>query len=300
MIKALHYKFGIGDEVRLVKRPSSSHSLYNLWSHEDLPTETYKINAWGWTESEGDVFKQYYRLYAHCDKYLNYHNIIFEDEIEAVRETHPFDDEDLVFKSVNGDDVKIGMSGYDGIYYGGKDDSYISPSMTFTQYGTVVRISKFVENNSTKLNPNYCYTELNLTISRDLDKTYDYDNKCWTLTQNNHQSESDRVFPYLFLTKTDEKFINDYVDAVFKRRDSGILLNEKHHDYNIVKQWLTHMGVYDEVLELAKKRKTGSAKKSSVETKKKNVEKSKKKTNKLEELLAGLSEAEREKLKKML
>lgn len=122
------------------------------------------------------------------------------------------------------------------------------------------------------------------------------------MTQNNHQSKFDRVFPYLFLTKIDENFINDYVDAVFKRRDSGILLNEKHSDYNIVKQWLTHMGIYDEVLKLAKKRKSGSAKKktSSVESKKKNTGKSKKKTNKLEELLAGLSETEREKLKKML
>lgn len=300
MVKALHYKFGIGDKVRLVKRPSSSHSLYNYWSHDDLPTETYKINGWGWTESEEGVFKQYYRLDAYCNKYLNYHNTIYEDEIEAVGETHPFDDEDLIFKSVNGDEVKIGMSGYDGIYYGGKKYSYISPDMKFTQYGTVVKIRKFVENNSTELNPNNCSTEMRLTIRRNLNKTYDKEQDCWTFTQNNHQSEFDRVFPYLFLTKIDEKFINDYVDEVFKRRDSGILLNGKHPDYNIVKQWLNHMGVYDEILELAKKRKSGSVKKSSVENKKKNVGKSKKKTNKLEELLAGLSESEREKLKKML
>ena len=222
MIISLYYKFGIGDEVRLVKRPSNSTSLYNFWRHDDLPTETYKINGWGWTESEEGVFKKYYRLYAYCNKYLNYHNIIFEDEIEAVGETHPFDDVDLVFKSVNNDDVKIGMTGYSAIYYGGKDRSYISPLMTFTKYGTIVKISKFVEDNSVHLNPNNCcHAEINLTISIDLDKTYDNDNQWLTLTQM-HSSERYGVFPYLFLTKIDEKFVNDYVDAVFKNRDSGI------------------------------------------------------------------------------
>ena len=298
MVNVLHYKFRIGDEVKLVKCPSSSYSLYNFCGNDNLLTETYKINGWGWTETEVGVFKQYYRLDAYCNKYLKYHNTIFEDEIEAVRETHPFDDDDLVFKSVNGDEIKIGMTGYDGIYYGGKDSSYISPSMTFTKYGTVVRISKFVENNSTQLNPNYCSTEIRLTISRDLDKAYDDNNQCWTLIQK-HRSDFNGVFPYLFLTKIDKKFINDYVDAIFKKRDSGILLNEKHPDYIIVKQWLTHMGIYERVIELAKKRKSRIKKKTlSSESKK---TKSKKQTNsKLEELLAKLSESEKERLKEML
>lgn len=299
MITSLHYKFGIGDEVRLVKRPSNSSSMYNFWTHDDLPTETYKINGWGWTESEDGVFKQYYRLYAYCNKYLNYHNIILEDEIEAVGETHPFDDVDLVFKSVNNDDIKIGMTGYSAIYYGGKDCSYISPAMTFTRYGTIVKIRKFVEDNSTQLNRNNCCrSELNLTISVDLDKTYDNDNKCWTLTQR-HSSERDGVFPYLFLTKVDEKFINDYVDAVFKNRDSGILFNEKHDGYNIVKEWLTHMDVYDEVLELAKKRKSG-IKKETLLSESKKTKPNKQANKNLEELLANLSESEKESLKGML
>ena len=299
MNTSLHYKFGIGDEVRLVKRPSNSTSLYNFWSHDDLPTETYKINGWGWTESEEGVFKQYYRLHAYCNKYLKYHNIIFEDEIEAVGETHSFDDVDLVFKSVNNDDIKIGMTGYSAIYYGGKDRSYISPAMTFTKYGTIVKIRKFVEDNSTQLNRNNCcHAELNLTISVDLDKTYDNDNKCWTLTQR-HSSERDGVFPYLFLTKVDEKFINDYVDAVFKNRDSGILFNEKHDGYNTVRQWLSHMGVYDKVLKLAKKRKSG-IKKETLSSESKKTKSKKQANNNLEELLAKLSESEKERLKEML
>ena len=273
--------------------------MYNFWTHDDLPTETYKINGWGWTESEDGVFKQYYRLYAYCNKYLNYHNIILEDEIEAVGETHPFDDVDLVFKSVNNDDIKIDITGYSAIYYGGKDRSYISPSMTFTKYGTIVKISKFVEDNSIQLNRNNCcHAELNLTISVDLDKTYDNDNKCWTLTQR-HSSERDGVFPYLFLTKVDEKFINDYVDAVFKNRDSGILFNEKHDGYNIVKSWLTHMDVYDEVLELAKKRKSG-IKKETLSSESKKTKSKKQANNNLEKLLAKLSESEKERLKEML
>ena len=107
------------------------------------------------------------------------------------------------------------------------------------------------------------------------------------------------MFPYLFLTKIDEKFINDYVDAVFKNRDSGILFNEKHDGYNIVKRWLTHMDVYDKVLEFVKKRKSG-IKRETLSSEPKNT-KSKKQTNdKLEKLLAKLSESEKECLKEML
>ena len=107
------------------------------------------------------------------------------------------------------------------------------------------------------------------------------------------------MFPYLFLTKVDEKFINDYVDAVFKNRDSGILFNEKHDGYNIVKQWLTHMCVYDEVLELAKKRKSG-IKKETLSSESKKTKSKKQTNNNLEKLLAKLSESEKERLKEML
>ena len=107
------------------------------------------------------------------------------------------------------------------------------------------------------------------------------------------------MFPYLFLTKVDEKFINDYVDAVFKNRDSGILLNEKHDGYNIVKQWLTHMGVYDEVLKLAKKRKSG-IKKETLSSEPKKTKSKKQSNDKLEKLLDKLSESEKERLKGML
>ena len=131
-----------------------------------------------------------------------------------------------------------------------------------------------------------------------MDKTYDNDNKCWALTQK-HSFECDGVFPYLFLTKIDEKFINDYVDAVFRNRDSGLLFNEKHDGYNIVKQWLSPMGVYDKVLELAKKRKSG-IKKETLSSESKKTKSKKQTNNNLEKLLAKLSESEKERLKEML
>jgi hypothetical protein len=59
------------------------------------------------------------------------------------------------------------------------------------------------------------------------------------------------------------------------------------------------MGIYDKVLELAKKRKSGIKKKTLTSESKKT--KSKKQANsKLEELLAELSESEKERLKEML
>ena len=282
MIKSLHYKFGIGDEVRLIRRPSDSTSIYiHSRFDNELPKETYKINGWGWVEEEPGIFKQYYRLDAYCNRYLNYHNRILEDEIIAVGETHPFDDIELTYKSVYGDNIEIGMTGYSCIYYGGENNWYISPNFTFTSWGTVQKISKFVEQSG---------VTKRVIMSEEVKSKYNKDKDYYEAFQDDGNLREH--FPYLLLTKVDERFVKEYVAALGKHRMKSALTDEKNYDYHLIKSWLEMMGVYDDAVKLAKNCKSSSS------TKRTTTKKPKK--DKLEDLLKGLSEADKKKLKEML
>jgi hypothetical protein len=104
-------------------------------------------------------------------------------------------------------------------------------------------------------------------------------------------------FPYLLLTKADDDFIKEYVKSLGKRRIKAALTDSKHHDYHCIKSWLENMGVYEEVCKLAKRSSSSSTK--TTKLKKENQTASKKK-DKLEELLNGLSDADKKRLKEML
>ena len=288
MATSLHYKFGLGDEVKLICRPADTSSIYCCALFDNnLPDTIYKISGWGWVEEELGVFKQYYRLDAYCDKYLNYDNRIAEEEIIPVGETHPFDDTELVYKSVNGDEIKIGTTGYSSIYYGGENNTYISPDFTFTEWGTVQKITKFVEKSSVRKE---------VIMSEEVRNEYNREIKSYEPTQADGHLRTH--FPYLLLTKADDNFIKEYVKSLGKRRIKAALTDPKHHDYHCIKSWLENMGVYEEVCKLAKR---GSKSSSTKTTKpKKEKQPTSKKKDKLEELLNGLSDADKKRLKEML
>ena len=286
MVKSLHYKLGLGDEVKLTCRPKDNSSInhYSLFDN-NLPQESYKINGWGWVEEEPGVFKQYYRLHAYCNKYLNYHNRVTEDEIMAISETHPFDDTELVYKSVNGDDVKIGTTGYYCIYYGGENDYYISPNFTFTSWGTVHKIAKFVDDRGHDI----CVKK-DVILYEEVESKYNTANVYYEALQSDGRLREH--FACLLLTTVDKKFVKEYVAALGKYRMKSALVEERHHDYHLIKSWLEMMGVYDDVIKLAKRGET-TTKRTSTKNKKTKKEK-------LEDILKDLSPAERKKLTEML
>lgn len=286
--------------MKLVKRPENARSIYYR-SYEKYPgfrqfaTKTYKINGWGWTSEEPGVYKQYYRLDAYCDDFLDYHNRILEDEIEPVGETHPFDDNELTYKSASGDVIEIGTTGYNSVLFGNYDDPYMDHRLTFTKFGKVTAIHKFCEDDY----PNHPRKTISFQCLKD--KHYDShgDNHYHLCDGDGRITEE--LAPYL-LTTPDERFAEKFVKRLGQMRDRKILSDENNHDYWLVKEWLQHMRIYDKVMEIfnsgsTSKKKTSTGKKSSTVKK---TPKKKVASEKLSDFLAGLSEEEREKLKSML
>lgn len=295
-MSCIHYNYNIGDKVRLTKRPSDFSSIYPLCRYDNaFSKETFKINGWGWTQKEPNVFEKYYRIepISTDNRFLCYHNRILEEELEPVGEVHPFDDDELVYKSVNDDEIKLGMTGYYSIYYGGEHDYYINPDFTFTEYGEITEIWKFFESR---------YAEKRVKLCVLTDKKFNKETNRYELCSPD-QSKTSVEFPYLLLTNPKTGFAEEFIDKIFSDRNSKILVDENHHDYYIVHAWLEHMGILDEVMELYNKKKNGCSKtkakkKETVSSKTKKT--SNRKEDKLSKLLEGLSEEEKKKLREML
>lgn len=287
-MKKIHYKFGIGDKVRLVKRPTHFPGNCQHYSFDDdHPNTEYVVDAWGWIQKEDGVYEKFYRLHAYMDAYLLYHNKIAEDEIEAVSETHPFDDEELEFKSVNDDIIKIGMNVWCDIYYSSVEGLYISPDFTFTNYGDVFAIEKFRGEHDK-------YTRV--SVHRQLESKYNSSTKKYELVEDNWPSTEP---PGYIMTRITDTFAQEYVDRLFKDRNSKKLADDTHSDYSRMRAWLEQMGIWDEVMTLYNKRKSGkTTKKSSSKTSK--PKKTSKSNSELENMLSGLSAADKKKLKEML
>jgi hypothetical protein len=128
--------------------------------------------------------------------------------------------------------------------------------------------------------------------------------KQYELSSGDNHTSSEK--PYYVFSKIPETFAQDYINELFRKRNSSYLGNEDNCNYSNIINWLKHMGVYDEVMELYKARKAGkkpSKKKSTTDKtsseKKKEVKPKKQKVD-LESMLASLSEADKKKLKKLL
>ena len=297
MSQTLHYKYGIGDTVKVVKRPSAfPGSCTNSSFMKDWPpAKEYKIQGCGWSVKEEGVYKQFYRLDAYCDDYLDYYNQLSEDEIEVIGEAHPFEDSETEYHDMNGEKIFIGMNVYYSCYFGEPKHPYIDSDLTFLSYGEVVGITKFISNTGHKHS---------LSVKRIKSKHYNQETKKYEIGSGNNWISSE--YPYYVFSKVPETFVQDFIDDLFDKRNSKKLVDEDQLDHSNIVNWLKFMGVYDKAMELYKARKSGKKlpkKKTSAEktpTTKKKPAKPKKQKVDLEAMLAGLSEADKEKLKKML
>ena len=244
----LHFNYGIGDTVRFIKKPSSRYASYRC-TYDDFKNiigKEYKINGYGWFIDENNKLSHYYRVEAYLDDFLNYHNQITEDCFENVGEIHSFDENITeMMKSHDNQSFKIGQKVYASIYYGSRDDSYIDEKFTFACYGTINRIYRFCEDKFVN--------SLNVQIRREFLCT-DRNGREWKDARKKENISS--YCPSGILVNVGEEFAQEYIDRVFKKRNSKILL-EDSYDYFEVHSWLTHMGIWDKVMELYNKRKSG-------------------------------------------
>ena len=95
----------------------------------------------------------------------------------------------------------------------------------------------------------------------------------------------------------DDGYIEDFAREYIK----GKKYLSDYNNYD-VKEWLNHLGVYDKVMDVVDKIEKSSKKigKKSPPKKKPSVKPESKKNEKLEKLLAGLTEEEKKNLKKLL
>ena len=292
-MEQLEYKFGIGDTVRLIKRPDDC--VYGDYNSDQLPDKIYEIGGVGWIMKEPGTFEKIYHLKVNqFDKYLSYRNEIKEDEIESVGESHPFVDEDIEFKTIYGDPISIGTNVYTDIFFGSEDDWYIGYNFCFVRYGRVVSLKKF---------NNGAYIRKSVKIVTTVDGKYNDDNsyELYNVSSSVSDNLGDELISTLLVDP--KKFIYDYIDRLREMRCGKILTDETNTDHHVVKSWLCHMGIYEDVLSCYNSRYNKDRTKKITRVKKLSNTMHNKKLKGLEKLnkfVNSLSENELLKLKQML
>ena len=278
----IHFDYNIGDTVKLTKDVGYENRWWDSQKFEEIKDTVYKITKYE-VVFESDKFTVYYRLSSpRSINYLRHHNRLTSEYLESVGDSHSFD-EDVNFISKDGKEIHIGDNIYDHLY------SMSKPNIrfTFTGYGQVYCME-------------YSYEELHTKPCYEV-----YFKRSFLCTDPNGRPYGDArrfgnnssTFAFGVNFGVDDKYIEDFAREYIK--------GKKHlSDYNNyeLKEWLNHLGIYDKVMDLVDeigspskefKRKSTSKKKSSTKSKSKESEK-------LEKLLAGLTEEEKRNLKKLL
>lgn len=259
------FKYNIGDMVTLIMEPDYRNAVRYPF-RKDFKPKQYKIDGYKYAIRKDGKDEILYRLYAYCDDYLDYHNWITEDYFEGEGIPHT---EDIEFKSIDGEELKIGDIVYTGIYYGrNRDDCYISPDFTFAR---MVKITDLV----------YAGTSM--------DKfTYKlYGNE---LYPNGEQNRAEDGFVPLAMKNVTEQFIIDFVKACKERKENPS--NEKKYHYKERRKWLEKLGVFEQVCELYNKRTT--------EPKKQKKNNPVEKDDTVKDILSTLSETQKIEMLKLL
>jgi hypothetical protein len=214
-----------------------------------------------------DGEKILYSLDAYCDEYLRYDNWLTEDFIAETENKHSFE-EDIDFVSVDGEELSIGDAVYSSIYYGGKDNQYISPNLTFTAKIVIDRLECVIEGTF--------YMDGGVgTVTRTEFFGEQIDNIC----QSNAIRRSG--FTYLALKNPDIDFADEYIRACKRNRFNPF--NDEH-----ARKWLEIMGVLECI---EKNYKKVTVKKSTTAEKKK---------SKVEEIFEGLTARQKKEMLKLL
>ena len=257
------FKYNIGDMVTLIKLPKYPNCSSRYYEKEFSPKQ-YKIDGYKYAIRKDGKDEILYRLDAYCDDYLNYHNWITEDYIEGEGTTHT---EDIEFKSIDGEELKIGDMVYTGIYYGrDRDDCYISLNMCFAKK-VVITDLVYAGTSTDKFSYKFYGTEI---------------------YPNGELNRAEDGFVPLAMKNVTEQFVIDFVKACKERRENPA--NEKKSDYEKRKEWLKELGVFEQVCKLYNK----SAVKK--ETKPKPAEKK----DTVKEIFSSLSEEQKKEMLKLL
>ena len=255
------FKYEIGDMVTLIKLPHYPNCS-SLYYKKEFSPKQYKIDGYKYAIREDGKDEILYRLYAYCDDYLDYHNWITEDYLEGEGTPHT---EDIEFKSIDGEELKIGDQVYTSIYYGrDRDDCYISPNFTFARK---IAITDLV----------YAGT----SMDRFAYKFYGIE-----IYPNGEQNRVEDGFVPLAMKNVTEQFIIDFVKACKERRENPS--NEKNYYYEERKKWLEKLGVFEQVCKLYKK---PAVKKETKPIEKKDT---------VKEMFSSLSEKQKKEMLKLL
>lgn len=175
------------------------------------------------------------------DKYVNYHNWFEDDFLEGDGTEH---DEDIEFISVDGKEVRPGDTVYSSIYYGGFEDTYISPQFTFSKKIYVTDLSYFGTSHDTFFAH---------VIGNEVYPRQDFTNKY-------------SGFLHLCVKNIDKRFVEDYVKGCKENR-----YNPTKNNNDRCKEWLDYLGIYDDVCKLYKKRSKQKKNKNDGEMKVLNI-----------------------------
>lgn len=257
------FKYNIGDMVTLIKLPKYPNCSSRYYEKEFSPKQ-YKIDGYKYAIRKNGKDEILYRLYAYSDDYLDYHNWITEDYIEGEGTTHT---ENIEFKSVDGEELKIGDTVYTGIYYGSnRDDCYVSLNMCFTKQ---VEITDLIYAGTSTDKFTYKLYGTEIYPNGELNRTED-------------------GFVPLAMKNVTEQFVTDFVKACKERRENPS--NEKKYDYEKRREWLKKLGVFEQVCKLYNK----------PAVKKETKPKSTKEKNTVKEIFSSLSEEQKKEMLKLL
>lgn len=280
-MRTAKFKFGIGDKVRLTKTVSFDNRQYfsnQKYDFGEFPKDrVYEIDGYGWTIDENNDLKVTYRVKAYSDDYLKYHNRLTDNIMEAAEEAHPFE-LDATIKSIDGVELKIGEKCYYGVWNSYREAPNVC--FSFASYGEILGLGYF---RSTDENSSFVKMRREFLCVNKNGKNWLDSRRFGNICNEN---------PVNIMVNIPDDYVEKYVAQLNKEHNRD-LLKEDSYDYFDVTSWLKHMGVFEKVMELYNSSKSTPKKKPT----KKTVSK---KNNKLEKLLAGLSEKEREQLKKML
>lgn len=287
MIQA-SFKYDIGDVVTLVKLPDLfDKNRCRTWSSKKpnaFSPKQYKVKGYSFTILEDGSYEYRYSLHAYADDWLDYHNWLTEDYLEGEGTHH---NEDVCFKSADGDDLNIGDIVYTSLYYGSDvlGDS-CSVSGTFTRK---IKVTELIYTNE-----EFCVPTEKLIGDR-IKEFYVPVNGSWN---------KDCEFCNCSLKNITEQFICDFVKTCKEYRINPS--NEKLGDYKSRKFWLDELGIFDDVCKRynSRSKKTSKVREPEVNgssDKEPEVKVSSTKTNKkVEEILSGLSDEEKKEMLKLL
>ena len=265
------FKYNVGDVVTLMKKPSHENTQLGKYIHEDEFTpKEYKIEKCLCRIIGTEEPKILYNLYAYCDEYIQFHNWIPEDDLSGTINEH---EEDIEFISHDKEILSIGDDVIASAFYGDYENSYLSPSLTFTYVGTIVGFEYEING----------FNEHKTIVRR-------------ALVEKSDGTNHFEITPYL-VKKMDEKFAFEYVK--FCKKDRFNPIKESERQYSANKKFLEEIHLWDKVVELynnwSKYRDGG---------KKKFIPKRRVPKNPLQadikKLLKSLTEEQKEELKKQL